>query len=230
MWIALNDGFISIVTADRKRLPKAEKKLLKGKGRPLCVRARKAEHLARLFPGKKLYEFRNRDYPARVFIGADELAPLIAERVLAIDYDNFKSSVRDRPLHDAYMGVWGVMHSYQHGRYDPKPYYGPQQSSFAYDRGGGPWGPSEDDWKRNADRDEEDGVCGLLGCTTEQPCMDCIIDALRDQEDGVPDDEMPETSREWFAGATLRQAKERYGDFDDRDDTDAKSHLRVPPK
>lgn len=219
MWIATNKGFISVVTADPPRLPKAEKKRLKGEGRPLCIRARKAEHLAALFPGRKVYQWKARDYPARIFIGAETFAAFMAEQARSIDYSNFKSSVRDHELHDAYMGVWNVMHGYQYGRYRQKPW---QRRLPDFDQPGWmiPGGYHDAATVRERDLNEErmdcyqfgtvetrevDEVCGLLGCTADNPCRDCINDAL---DAGI----------------------DRYGAFDDRDDEDARSHLRVPPR
>ncbi|MBW7657616.1 hypothetical protein K1I42_09985 [Hydrogenophilus thermoluteolus] len=39
----------------------------------------------------------------------------IANRILAIDYDNFKNSVEDHDLHAAYARVWGIMYALQQG-------------------------------------------------------------------------------------------------------------------
>jgi hypothetical protein len=35
------------------------------------------------------------------------------DRVMALDYGNFKSSVQNRKRHDAYMEVWDVMYRHQ---------------------------------------------------------------------------------------------------------------------
>jgi hypothetical protein len=35
------------------------------------------------------------------------------DQVMNLNYGNFKSSVKDRQRHDAYMGVWSAMFEYQ---------------------------------------------------------------------------------------------------------------------
>jgi hypothetical protein len=213
MWIALNTGFLSVVTAVPSMLPKAEKKRLKGEGRPLCVRARKAEHLQALFPGRKVYQWKARDYPARIFIGAAALAEFMAQQVLNVDYGNFKSSVRDNELHDAYMGVWSVMNGYQHGRYKrgqwtPQGGYGSGERFANRANYGLPFNEQVAD---DLDDDiPEFEVCETPGCTDLNPCLNCIVAAMGG--DPGPEDE------------------DRYGAFDDRDDEGATSPLRVPPK
>jgi hypothetical protein len=49
---------------------------------------------------------------------------VVAQRVMGIGYGNFKDSVHDHKLHDAYARVWGVMADLQpirpySGRHDP---------------------------------------------------------------------------------------------------------------
>lgn len=226
MWIALNKGFLSAVAADPKRLPKADAKRLKGQ-RPLCIRARSADHLKDLFPGAKVYQWKGRDYPARIFIGADDFAAFVANQAAAVDYANFKSSVRDNELHDAYMGIWTVMHRYQHGFYKPRQQQWNPQTGYGYQpQREFVWGRGDrvdPVLGKSVDREEFDGMfgagafddlmdeaCTTPGCTDMNPCLDCIVDAMRD--DPGPDGE------------------DRYGAFDDRDDAGASSHLRVPPK
>ena len=45
----------------------------------------------------------------------------MAREIGKITYGNFKSSVKDKPLHDAYMRVWSAMSMLQ----DPPPYSQP---------------------------------------------------------------------------------------------------------
>ena len=96
MWICLNNVFISVVS-------KGEDK------NKLCVRARRREHLAALFPKARIIEDGGTDYQYRAFIGREEVARVIGEALKNIDYDNFKSSVKDTTLHNGYSNVWGIM-------------------------------------------------------------------------------------------------------------------------
>ena len=100
MWVCFNDAFVSAV-ADPK-----QPGMLK-------VRARKKRHLQTLFPKAKIVSTARTDYAHRVFVTKTEFAKLLAERVLAIDYDNFKNSVRDRKLHDLYADFWELHYGYQ---------------------------------------------------------------------------------------------------------------------
>lgn len=93
MWVCFNDGFVSIVE-DRERPGN------------LLVRARRRVHLTRFAP-RKITRSADRDYMWRASLPADWVAKVIAENVAAIDYGNFKSSVRDRELHDMYALWWG---------------------------------------------------------------------------------------------------------------------------
>ena len=222
MWIATNRGFLSIVTADRARLPAPEKKALAAAPKVLCVRARKAAHLRALFPGKTVHQFANRDYPARIFIANTELAMLLADEVLTIDYPNFKNSVKDAELHDAYMGVWSVMHRYQMGGYSRAPNrYDPRQ--YGFDDTG-----LIDPRPFNEQVPDDDEPCTTPGCTDLNPCLDCIIDAMGD--DPRSDEELQELADQ---KRDAQVADDRYGDFDTGDEADddaaAESHRRIAP-
>ena len=100
MWICMSDGFVSAVQDhdDPSRL---------------AVRARKREHLERLFPGHEIVTTPDRDYAARVFVSREEFAKVVAERIANIGYDNFKDSVADRRLHDLYLDFWTLHWRYQ---------------------------------------------------------------------------------------------------------------------
>jgi hypothetical protein len=232
------------VTADAKRLPKAERKHRRtrtpdGQLDFLCVRARKADHLRDLFPGYTVYEWPGRDYPARIFIDRADFTEFLTRLAATVTYDNFKSSVADNELHDAYMGIWSVMHGYQGGRYRRAP-YDPRQNSF-YDRFTGPPGEPLDmddagqpvDWDDVFDDtgmvrpgDDEDEPCTTPGCTDLNPCLDCIIDATSERPYGGAQGTALE--------AELQTDRELYGDFDSGDEADdddgAESHHRVPPR
>lgn len=105
MWICFNDAFVSIV---RKEAPPGH----------LLVRARRVEHLEALFPNLPIAESDGTDYRFRVFVPELELARLVTSRLLALDYSNFKDSVRDNALHAAYHRVWSEM-----ARLQPYPPY-----------------------------------------------------------------------------------------------------------
>ena len=101
MWVCLNNAFVSAVESD------TDPNILK-------VRARKREHLETLFPGKKIHASKNTDYAYRVFVGRKAFSKLVAQKVMDIDYSNFKDSVEDDRLHDLYADFWQLHWKYQH--------------------------------------------------------------------------------------------------------------------
>jgi hypothetical protein len=100
MWICLRDGFISIVQ-DRTSATR------------VCVRARRREHLERLFPEQPVFMSEYTDYRWRVFVTKKTLAALLADRIDALNYTNFKESVADAELHDLYLDFWTHHRAYQ---------------------------------------------------------------------------------------------------------------------
>jgi hypothetical protein len=101
MWVCLNNAFVSAVESE------VNPDILK-------VRARKREHLATLFPGKKIYSSKDTDYAFRVFVARKAFAKLVADKVREIDYTNFKDSVKDDELHDLYADFWTLHYKYQY--------------------------------------------------------------------------------------------------------------------
>ncbi len=99
MWIFLNDAFLSIVT-DRNSAK-------------LLVRARLSGDIERVFPGAKVAEDMGTDYRFRAWIERETVADTLHHAVTDINYGNFKNSVQDHARHDAYFGVWNVMHRAQ---------------------------------------------------------------------------------------------------------------------
>jgi hypothetical protein len=99
MWIFMNDAFLSVV-ADRD-----DQTLLR-------VRARCREDLKRVFPDVKIEERVANDYRFVARVERATVAQALAERAMAIDYGNFKSSVKDDERHAAYQRVWGVMYAW----------------------------------------------------------------------------------------------------------------------
>lgn len=100
MWIFLNDAFLSIVR-DR------------GDVDQLLVRARIKGDIESAFPDAKVSHTPDADYAYRAFLPRRDVAATIERRVQAIDYPNFKNSVRDHRRHDAYVEVWRAMLRYQ---------------------------------------------------------------------------------------------------------------------
>lgn len=100
MWICLNNAFLSIVTN-----PEGQDTLL--------VRARRPGDIESVFPGAVVSRRPGRDYLYRATIKRAEVGMAIAEAAMQIDYPNFKNSVGNAELHDAYARVWGVMANLQ---------------------------------------------------------------------------------------------------------------------
>ena len=100
MWISFNDSFLSIVEPDRNS---------RGKSPQLLVRARRPGDIEAVFPGVTVEKRPERDYLFRALIDREVVAAMVADRVMSVDYGNFKDSVRNGKLHDAYAAVWGIM-------------------------------------------------------------------------------------------------------------------------
>lgn len=100
MWICLNEAFLSIVEPSR-----GSAKLL--------VRARRKGDIETVFPAAKVQRTPGRDYLWRAEIDRNQAAQVIAQHVASTDYSNFKDSVADRNLHDAYARFWGIMANLQ---------------------------------------------------------------------------------------------------------------------
>ena len=109
-WFCFNDAFISIVS----KAPAKDGELL--------VRARRPGDIEKVFGRRtKVTRATDSDYLFRAVIPKEEVTRAIQQEVLRIDYPNFKSSVIDDDLHDAYMRVWSAMAALQ----DPRPYSEP---------------------------------------------------------------------------------------------------------
>ena len=95
MWICANDGFVSAV--EDRYDPTM-----------LVVRARRREHLVAIFGelGEEFISMKDSDYKWRLWIPKAKFAGIITQRIMGIDYDNFKSSVGDDRLHTFYNRVW----------------------------------------------------------------------------------------------------------------------------
>lgn len=105
MWICLSDSFLSIVAKDCP-------------ADCLLVRARRPGDIERVFPDAKVTQQLGTDYQFRAIIPREQVADAMVAMAMTIDYSNFKNSVKDRRLHDAYASFW-----HQHARLQPRPPY-----------------------------------------------------------------------------------------------------------
>lgn len=111
MWICLNDAFFSIV---KKDCPDGS----------LLVRARRPGDIEKVFGRRaKITRLTDTDYLYRAVIARDDVVRALQNEVERIDYQNFKDSVVDGDLHDAYMRVWSALATVQ----DPMPYSAPRK-------------------------------------------------------------------------------------------------------
>lgn len=100
MWICLNDSFLSIVA--HRDNPEY-----------LLVRSRVKGHIEAVFPTAKVFTDEKADYFYRAEVLREQVSLVIAGRIEAIEYDNFKSSVKDEALHNAYLDFWTIMYRLQ---------------------------------------------------------------------------------------------------------------------
>lgn len=97
MWICLNNAFLSIVNSDQD-------------DSVLMVRARRHGDIEATFGTTyPVTTLPGRDYQFRAFIPRGVVGNVIAAKLLDIDYTNFKNSVADHHLHNAYANVWHTM-------------------------------------------------------------------------------------------------------------------------
>jgi hypothetical protein len=102
MWIFMNDAMLSIVAHRNNK-------------DCLLVRARCAGDIEKTFPDVKTYTDDCADYQHRANIPRVDVAYAISERLLDIDYDNFKNSIADddHMRYVAYTEVWSAMFAFQ---------------------------------------------------------------------------------------------------------------------
>lgn len=114
MWIFLKESFLSVID------PKGAYKGGTGpQSTKLLVRARIAGDIEAVFPSARVTETPDRDYRFRALIDRREVADAMHRQVMELDCGNFKGSVPDKARHDAYSGVWHVMHREQERRVAP---------------------------------------------------------------------------------------------------------------
>jgi hypothetical protein len=107
MWVCLNNAFLSIVHKDCKP-------------NEVLVRARRPGDIEKVFPNATVTRYTKSDYLFRAVVLRSDVASAMSSIVNKIGYSNFKGSVEDEPLHDAYMGIWEEMAVLQ----NPPPYSG----------------------------------------------------------------------------------------------------------
>lgn len=100
MWICLNNAFLSVIEPTRG-------------SDVLRVRARRKGDIEKVFPDAKVQRTPGRDYLYRAEIDRELVAQAMAEQVRNISYGNFKDSVGNKKLHDAYARFWGIMANLQ---------------------------------------------------------------------------------------------------------------------
>ena len=102
----MNDSFVSIV--QDRNVPSR-----------VAVRARVEEDLISLFPehAGDIITTDDSDYRFRLFLDKVYVSKIVAGRVIDIDYDNFKNSVKEKWRKNAYMDIWHVMFQIQQKLY-----------------------------------------------------------------------------------------------------------------
>ncbi|MDF1565271.1 MAG: hypothetical protein P1V51_19700 [Deltaproteobacteria bacterium] len=75
------------------------------------MRARRDGDIQRAFPDclPDVFTDEEADYFYRALISKKVVAAELSKQIMGIDYDNFKDSVSDRELHDAYVDIWWRM-------------------------------------------------------------------------------------------------------------------------
>jgi hypothetical protein len=99
MWIALTEGWLSIVAH-------------RDKPDHLLVRARNPSHIRRTFGERVMYTDANADYPFRADVPRGAVIDFLINRLERMTYDNFKNTIDDDRYHDAAVNVWRTMYRY----------------------------------------------------------------------------------------------------------------------
>ena len=115
MWVCLSDSFLSIVDNSNT----------KGE---LLVRARRRGDIEKVFPDAKVTSAAGRDYLFRASVKRELVSEAMHKQVMGINYPNFKDSVKNNALHNAYADVWGTMSRLQ----ETPPYHIPFKGTRSY--------------------------------------------------------------------------------------------------
>jgi hypothetical protein len=97
MWLCFSSAFLSIV----HKPPCGPDELL--------VRARRPGDIESVFPRARVVRSTGADYLYRTVIPKVDVAWALTKAVKDIDYPNFKNTVQDKGLRDAYLEVWATM-------------------------------------------------------------------------------------------------------------------------
>lgn len=100
MWIFLPNSFISVVQKP-------------GDTDVLTVRARIKGDIESVFPKAKVEVNKGTDYKYRAKVPREEVARVLHEQVMNLNWSNFKGAVKARKRHEAYMDVWSAMYAVQ---------------------------------------------------------------------------------------------------------------------
>jgi hypothetical protein len=100
MWIFTSKSFISIVQKP-------------GDTDLLTVRARIKGDIEAAFPDATVEVNKGTDYKYRAKVSRAVVADALHAQVMGLSYPNFKSTVKERKHHSAYMDVWSVMNRVQ---------------------------------------------------------------------------------------------------------------------
>lgn len=105
MWIFTNDAFVSVVAdpLDSARV------LVRGRVVGDVLRFMAPAFISGLTEDK----VSGTDYAVRASVLRSDFTDALAAHADCVTYKNFKSSVEEAARHDAYMGVWHVMHRLQ---------------------------------------------------------------------------------------------------------------------
>ena len=100
MWIFLPKSFISVVQKP-------------GDTDVLTVRARIKGDIESVFPRARVEANQGTDYKYRARVPRDEVAQVLHDQVMNLDWSNFKGAVKAKKRHDAYMNVLSAMYAVQ---------------------------------------------------------------------------------------------------------------------
>lgn len=134
MWICLSNAFFSVVA--------------KSEDPPdyLRVRARRAADIFRVFGRRPTFQPRS-DYAWHCRVPLADVQKMLSNEIRKITYENFKDTVGDDELHNAYVNVWSAMSRIQ----KTAPFTGAPRDP-APTTNGKPWvGTRKRRWKTDAE-------------------------------------------------------------------------------
>jgi hypothetical protein len=101
MWVALTEGWLSIVAHRHKP-------------DHLLVRARNPKHITRTFRDADMYIITSADYPFRADVPREDVIEFMSRRLEHMTYDNFKNTIdkQDYGYREVVNIVWSVLYEY----------------------------------------------------------------------------------------------------------------------